>query len=84
MAFGRCGEHDLPLAVRMGGGYADDVDEIVEIHFGTVALAAAAARRVGATRSSLWAFVVSGGLKPCARFGHLIPQHERCPCPAHA
>ena len=34
----------LPVAVTMGGGYAEDVDDIVEIHFATVRQAAEHAR----------------------------------------
>lgn len=36
MVFEACTRHALPLAVSMAGGYAPDVDDIVEIHFGTV------------------------------------------------
>lgn len=35
--------HHLPVAVTMAGGYAEDVDDIVAIHFATVAAAAASA-----------------------------------------
>ena len=34
----------LPVAVAMGGGYCPRIDEIVDLHFGTVAAAAAHAR----------------------------------------
>ena len=33
----------IPVAIAMAGGYADDVDDIVDIHFATVALALARA-----------------------------------------
>ncbi len=33
----------IPIAIAMAGGYADDVDDIVDIHFATVALALASA-----------------------------------------
>jgi len=36
-----CRRHGLPLAVCMAGGYAPDVEDIVDIHAGTVRLAAA-------------------------------------------
>ena len=36
MVFAACSRHALPVAVSMAGGYARDVDEIVDIHFGTV------------------------------------------------
>ena len=29
----------IPVAITMGGGYAEDIDDIVDIHFATVALA---------------------------------------------
>ena len=37
-----CREAALPLAISMAGGYADSVEDIVDIHFQTVRLAAAA------------------------------------------
>jgi len=37
----------LPVAVTMGGGYAEDVDDIVDIHFATVRQAAESARAAG-------------------------------------
>ena len=48
MVFDACRRHDLPLAVSMAGGYAEDVDDIVDIHFATVAAAAAHFRAVRA------------------------------------
>ena len=53
MVFGACRRHDLPLAVCMAGGYAPDIDDIVDIHFSTVREAlrwapAAPARAAGA------------------------------------
>jgi acetoin utilization deacetylase AcuC-like enzyme len=35
-----CREHNLPVAVSMAGGYSPDVNDIVDIHFQTVRLAA--------------------------------------------
>lgn len=35
-----CMHHDLPVAVVMGGGYARDVEEIVDIHVNTIRIAA--------------------------------------------
>lgn len=40
-----CQSHGLPLAVCMAGGYAPDVEDIVDIHAATVQLAAHAWRR---------------------------------------
>ena len=40
-----CARHGLPVAVCMAGGYAPDIDDIVDIHETTVHLAAAQARR---------------------------------------
>jgi acetoin utilization deacetylase AcuC-like enzyme len=37
--FGLCSARNLPLAVAMAGGYAEDISDIVDIHFATVALA---------------------------------------------
>jgi acetoin utilization deacetylase AcuC-like enzyme len=39
-----CRSRGLPLAIAMAGGYAEDVNDIVDIHFATVRLAAEAAR----------------------------------------
>lgn len=36
-----CRGQDLPVAVTMGGGYSDDVDDIVDIHAQTVRIASA-------------------------------------------
>ncbi|MFO1324574.1 MAG: histone deacetylase [Burkholderiales bacterium] len=33
------GDAQVPVAIAMAGGYADDIDDIVDIHFATVALA---------------------------------------------
>ena len=46
MVFDACARHDVPLAVTMAGGYAENVEDIVDIHFATVRGAAAHARRV--------------------------------------
>ncbi|MFQ5937207.1 MAG: histone deacetylase, partial [Acidiferrobacterales bacterium] len=35
-----CRERELPVAITMGGGYADDVHDIVDIHYQSVMLAA--------------------------------------------
>jgi len=43
LVFAACRRHHLPVAVTMAGGYAEDVGEIVAIHFATVAAAAASA-----------------------------------------
>ncbi len=40
----RCREAGMPVAVAMAGGYADEVEDIVDIHEATVIEAAAAAR----------------------------------------
>jgi acetoin utilization deacetylase AcuC-like enzyme len=39
--FDLCSERNLPLAVAMAGGYAEDISDIVNIHFATVAMALA-------------------------------------------
>ncbi|MBL8484189.1 MAG: hypothetical protein JNJ60_18475, partial [Rhodocyclaceae bacterium] len=38
--FAACAARQIPLAVTMAGGYADRLDDIVDIHFNTVRLAA--------------------------------------------
>ena len=43
--FDACLRARLPLAVSMAGGYAQDVEDIVDIHFATVVQAAEHARR---------------------------------------
>lgn len=35
-----CTEAGLPVAIAMGGGYADNIDDIVDIHFHTIRIAA--------------------------------------------
>jgi acetoin utilization deacetylase AcuC-like enzyme len=40
----QCARHRLPLVVTMAGGYAEAVEDIVDIHFATVAAAAVHAR----------------------------------------
>ncbi|PWV59083.1 histone deacetylase family protein [Plasticicumulans acidivorans] len=40
LVFARCARHGLPVAVTMAGGYADLIDDIVDIHFATVCRAA--------------------------------------------
>jgi len=39
-----CAYHGLPLAISMAGGYAHEVDDIVDIHFATICAAATQAR----------------------------------------
>lgn len=39
-----CGRHQIPLAIAMAGGYAPEIDDIVEIHAATVEIASAACR----------------------------------------
>ena len=39
LVFLRCRELRLPMAVVMAGGYAEDVDDIVDIHTNTVRMA---------------------------------------------
>ena len=34
--FDWCRTRDLPLAIAMAGGYAENIDDIVDIHFSTV------------------------------------------------
>jgi acetoin utilization deacetylase AcuC-like enzyme len=45
MVLEACARHDLPLAISMAGGYAEDVEDIVDIHHATVRAAAAHAAR---------------------------------------
>ena len=45
LVFATCKEAGLPLAVVMGGGYATDIDDTVDIHFNTVRTAAGSIRR---------------------------------------
>ncbi len=40
LVLGACQQADLPAAVVMGGGYAPDIDDIVDIHAATVTAAA--------------------------------------------
>jgi len=40
MVLQACAQRDIPLAVAMAGGYAEDIDDTVAIHFGTVRAAA--------------------------------------------
>lgn len=51
LVFDACGSAGVPVAVVMGGGYAQDIDDTVDIHFNTVASAArhAAARAEAAS-----------------------------------
>ncbi len=46
-----CRTAGLPVAVVMAGGYADDVEDIVDIHEATVLEAAGSARMIAAARS---------------------------------
>jgi hypothetical protein len=36
LVFGFCREYRLPVAVTLAGGYAPEIDDIVDIHFQTV------------------------------------------------
>jgi acetoin utilization deacetylase AcuC-like enzyme len=40
LIYQQCGKRGLPVAVTMGGGYAHHVDDIVDIHYRSIALAA--------------------------------------------
>jgi hypothetical protein len=40
LVFGLCREWGLPVAVTMAGGYAPDVEDIVDIHLQTLKIAA--------------------------------------------
>ena len=40
MVLRTCGERDIPLALAMAGGYAENIDDTVAIHFSTVRAAA--------------------------------------------
>lgn len=44
MVLSRCAAAGLPVAVSMAGGYAESVDDIVDIHYATVDVAAGLAR----------------------------------------
>lgn len=39
-----CAQHGIPVAVAMGGGYAPDVEDIVDIHLATIQIASERAR----------------------------------------
>ncbi len=43
---GSCRALGLPVAVSMAGGYAESVEDIVDIHFSTIAIAASMAREL--------------------------------------
>jgi acetoin utilization deacetylase AcuC-like enzyme len=45
MVLARCAAAGLPVAVSMAGGYAESVDDIVDIHYATVEVAAAHGHR---------------------------------------
>lgn len=53
IVFDACERAGLPVAVVMGGGYAPDVDDIVDIHFATVAEAARRVQPVAAGGSNV-------------------------------
>jgi acetoin utilization deacetylase AcuC-like enzyme len=40
LIYQQCGKRGLPVAVTMGGGYAHHVDDIVDIHYRSISLAA--------------------------------------------
>jgi len=52
MIFDYCNRHELPVAVVMAGGYAREVDEIVEIHAATLHQASALQERIMGSRES--------------------------------
>lgn len=39
LVFARCDQLNLPVAVSMGGGYADEIEDIVDIHAATIDVA---------------------------------------------
>jgi len=39
MVIGRCREQQIPVAIAMAGGYAEDVNDIVDIHANTIRVA---------------------------------------------
>lgn len=39
MVFGMCHARHIPVAVSMGGGYAKDIKDIVDIHYQTIQIA---------------------------------------------
>lgn len=46
-----CRTLGLPVAISMAGGYAESVDDIVDIHFATIEIAASLARQPGPDRA---------------------------------
>jgi acetoin utilization deacetylase AcuC-like enzyme len=48
---GTCRALGLPVAISMAGGYAESVDDIVDIHFSTIQTAASLARQPGPDRA---------------------------------
>ena len=50
MVFGTCRERGIPVAVTMAGGYARNVEDTVEIHLHSVAMAASLANSNGRAR----------------------------------
>lgn len=44
LIFGYCDRYELPVAITMGGGYAHDVHDIVDIHFQSIFRASAYAK----------------------------------------
>jgi acetoin utilization deacetylase AcuC-like enzyme len=53
LVYETCERHGLPVAITMGGGYAPSVDDIVDIHYRTIVLAAALLARAGAGETML-------------------------------
>ena len=45
MVFGRCYAERVPVAVSMAGGYAADIEDIVDIHIQTLRIAVEYAQR---------------------------------------
>lgn len=45
-----CEQHGLPVAITMGGGYAPSIDDIVDIHYRSIALATELLAKSGAEK----------------------------------
>lgn len=55
LVYEACERHGLPVAITMGGGYAPNVDDIVDIHYRSIALAAERLAKVCAGETTLTA-----------------------------
>jgi len=51
MVLRRCADRDMPVATTMGGGYARNVSDTVDIHFQTMKIATETARKVRRSRN---------------------------------